>query len=131
MTEKRVQFLPYRYRVGKGKYRWLESLATNLLDDSSVQGFLFNSTDITDRMNYIQAIENQNSRLKEIAWIQSHLVRAPVARIMGLIELIKNYKDSIDETELLNHIYDSTHELDQLIKEIVDKTQKIDLSSTR
>ncbi len=131
ITEKRVQFLPYRYRVGKGKYRWLESLATNLLDDSSVQGFLFNSKDITDRMNYIQAIEDQNARLREIAWIQSHVVRAPVARIMGLIELLKNYKDSIDETELLNHIYDSTHELDRLIKEIVDKTQKIDLESPR
>lgn len=130
VNEKRVQFLPFRYRVGKGMYRWLETVATNLLDDPSVQGLLFNSKDITDRMNYIEAIEDQNKKLREIAWIQSHLVRAPVVRILGLVELIKNYKDSIDEAELLNYIFESTQELDLLIKDIVDKTQKIDLNNS-
>ncbi len=126
VNEKRVKYLPFRYRVGKGEYRWLETIATNLLDDPSIQGILFNSNDITNRMNYIQAIEEQNIKLREIAWIQSHLVRAPVARILGLIDLIKNYKESINEAELLNNIYESAQEIDLLIKDIVDKTQKID-----
>lgn len=125
--EKRVQFLPFRYRVGKYKYRWLESIATNLIDDPTIQGILFNSNDITERMNYFQAIEDQNKKLKEIAWIQSHLVRAPVARILGLIDLLKNDKEKAHQVELLNYIYDSTQELDVLIKDIVDKTDKIDL----
>jgi PAS domain S-box-containing protein len=126
-NEKRVQFLPFRYKVGKDQYRWLESIATNLLDDPTIQGILFNSTDITERMDYIQAVEDQNMKLKEIAWIQSHLVRAPVVRILGLVDLIKNDKNSADEAELLSYIYDSTQELDVLIRDIVDKTQKIDL----
>lgn len=127
VNEKRVQYSPFRYKVDDNQYRWLETIATNLLDDPTIEGILFNSNDITERMNYIQAIENQNKKLREIAWIQSHLVRAPVARILGLIDLLKNHEDSVDQAELLNYIYDSTKDLDILIKEIIEKTQKIDL----
>ena len=111
-------------KVDNGKYRWLESKATNLIDDPTINGILFNSNDITERMNHIEAIEEQNTKLKEIAWIQSHLVRAPVARILGLIELLKNEKEKDNEVELLNYIYDSTEELDVLIKDIIYKTEK-------
>ncbi|WP_411274884.1 PAS domain-containing protein [Daejeonella sp.] len=126
-NEKRVQFLPFRYKVDEDEYRWLETIATNLLDDPTIKGILFNSNDITERMNYIQEVEEQNKNLKEIAWIQSHLVRTPVVRILGLIDLINNHKDNIDLAEMLSYIYDSTQDLDRIIKEIVDKTQKIDL----
>lgn len=125
--EKRVQYQPFRYRVGTDKYRWLETVATNLLDDPTIQGVLLNSNDITDQMNYIQAIEDQNTKLKEIAWIQSHLVRAPVVRILALIDLLRDNKDAVEQPEILNYIYESTRELDLLIKDIVDKAQKIDL----
>src|ERR1700761_2302227 len=40
--------------------------------------------DITERQEHLQKIEAQNKRLRDIAWIQSHLVRAPVASILGL-----------------------------------------------
>lgn len=42
------------------------------------------SQDITDTPSKIQTIENQNNPLREIAWIRSHVVRAPLARLMGL-----------------------------------------------
>jgi hypothetical protein len=35
------------------------------------------------------AIEKQNKKLKEIAWAQSHIVRAPLARMLGIVNLIK------------------------------------------
>ncbi|MGB4401080.1 MAG: PAS domain S-box protein [Daejeonella sp.] len=127
LTEKRVQYAPFRYRVGCDEYRWLETIATNLLDDPTIQGVLLNSNDITDQMNYIQAIEDQNTKLKEIAWIQSHLVRAPVVRILALIDLLRDDKDAVEQPEILSYIYESTRELDLLIKDIVDKAQKIDL----
>lgn len=127
LTEKRVQYAPFRYRGGGNKYRWLETIATNLLDDPTIQGVLLNSNDITDRMNYIQAIENQNTKLKEIAWIQSHLVRAPVVRILALIDLLRDNKDAVEQPEILSYIYESTRDLDILIKDIVEKAQKINL----
>jgi PAS domain S-box-containing protein len=80
--------------------------------------------DITERVDYVNAIEKQNENLKEISWIQSHVVRAPLARLMGLI----NIKDTITDDEMTeeqfyNLIMKSANELDDAIKEITDKTQ--------
>ena len=69
----------------------------------------------------INEIESQNTKLKDIAWIQSHIVRAPLTNILGLIKLI-NETNSVNDTELLNHLNQSVLELDNSINEIVNKT---------
>ncbi|GAA4281318.1 response regulator [Gaetbulibacter aestuarii] len=83
--------------------------------------------DVTDKLNYTKAIENQNKKLKEIAWMQSHVLRAPLARMMGLIELIKINKDEVSEEILfyLEEILKSSNEFDTIIKEISQKTSLI------
>lgn len=82
--------------------------------------------DITERMNYITAIEKQNQKLQEIAWTQSHVVRAPLARLMGLIDLIQNYQNTdLEKIELLNHILSSAYEFDEIIRDISDKTKSV------
>ncbi|HEY1025108.1 MAG TPA: PAS domain S-box protein [Sphingobacteriaceae bacterium] len=125
-AQKRAQTAPFRFKAGNGEYRWLEFIGTNLLDDPAINGIVVNSKDVTERINYIQAIESQNSRLREIAWIQSHIVRAPLARIMGLIDLVKNYQGQYDsQAELLEHILTSAHELDDVIRQIVKKTERV------
>jgi PAS domain S-box-containing protein len=122
---RRAQTSPYRFRMHSGEFRWLQSIGTNLLDDPAVKGIVINSKDITDSINYILAIEDQNARLKDIAWIQSHVVRAPLSRIMGLIEMIKNLPtDRQLNSELLEHILSSAHELDRVIRDIVRKTEQ-------
>ncbi|MES2616833.1 MAG: PAS domain S-box protein [Bacteroidota bacterium] len=86
------------------------------------------ANNITERQNYIAAIEDQNTRIREIAWIQSHVVRAPLARIMGLVDLIKNSeKGEENEAELMNRIIESANELDGIIADISNKASKIDL----
>ncbi|MGK6351772.1 PAS domain S-box protein [Parapedobacter sp. DT-150] len=82
--------------------------------------------DITEKLQYIQAIETQNQKLQEIAWMQSHLVRAPLARIMGLIDLIQNFPESgIKDSELLAAINNSAIELDDILRNITDKAEQI------
>lgn len=84
------------------------------------------ANDITERLNYIQEIEHQNKILQEIAWTQSHEVRAPLARIMGLVNLISNHKITEEErTELLGYILLSAEEFDAIIKKVVDKTSRV------
>jgi PAS domain S-box-containing protein len=79
--------------------------------------------DITERLNYIQAIEHQNEKLREISWIQSHMVRAPLARLMGLVSLIRNIQDNCAEKEIMiDYLEDSANELDNVIREITAKT---------
>ena len=125
-TEKRVKYLPFRYRIANDQYRWLESVGTNLVDDPAIEGILINSKDITDQINYIQAIEAQNSKLREIAWMQSHLVRAPLSRIMGLASLLTNNTISEETTpELLNNLVISANELDGIVRDIVKNTVQI------
>lgn len=86
-------------------------------------------TDITERKKYIEAIELQNAKLKEIAWIQSHVVRSPLAKLMGLIELY----DVIGETEDMTaedyrkHILEAAEELDHVIKDISEKTKAVNV----
>lgn len=70
-----------------------------------------------------EAITKQNNVLKEIAWIQSHVVRAPLSRMMGLITLLKDNDESsgMPNELVLEHIVNSANELDNTIKEITLK----------
>lgn len=82
--------------------------------------------DITERFEYIQKIEKQNSKFREIAWIQSHVVRAPLSRILGIIELILISQDEPKLIiELIQHLNNSANELDKIIEEITMKATRI------
>lgn len=63
-------------------------------------------------------LQAQNRQLTEYAFINSHLLRGPLSRILGLINLI-NYSDiKAKETELIEHLKLSSEELDDVVKKI-------------
>ncbi len=79
--------------------------------------------DITKQYLYTQMIEKQNEQLKQIAWIQSHELRAPVANILGLVPLFNkaNITDPIN-LELLSLIEDATTRIDEIVRRITEQT---------
>ena len=82
--------------------------------------------DITEKRRIQNAIEKQNEKLREIAWTQSHVVRAPLSRLMGIIELFNQDLLANDEKiDMLDHIYSSAIELDSIIMEIVSNSQSV------
>ncbi|MDO7742171.1 MAG: PAS domain S-box protein [Pedobacter sp.] len=82
--------------------------------------------DITAIKQTLYQVQSQNERLKDIAWAQSHTVRAPLARIMGLIELLKTEGSPCNyQNELMEYLCVSAAELDEVIKEIVRKTEAL------
>ncbi len=82
--------------------------------------------DVTQLRKHLQEVETQNKKLMEIAWTQSHIVRAPLARMMGLIDLMENHPDGKkNNKELLAHLSDSAKELDKVVREIVAKTDQL------
>lgn len=84
--------------------------------------------DITERLKYINAIEAQNKKLRDISWIQSHVVRAPIARMMSLIDIISNYQSSDEEIKkLLDHVLQSAHDLDKVVRDISQNAEQIDI----
>lgn len=82
--------------------------------------------DVTKQQLQTEALEVQNRKLMEIAWVQSHEVRAPLARLMGLTELLKRYPaDRADLDDCLNRILQNAQQLDGIVREIVRKTEEI------
>jgi PAS domain S-box-containing protein len=89
------------------------------------------ANNVTERNLYIKAIEDQNTKLKEIAWIQSHIVRAPLARLMALVNLLSESKTSLEEEKLFlfKEIINSADELDDIIKDISSRTSEVDIKN--
>lgn len=119
--------IEYRYLKSDGSY-------ANILD----RGFIMRNSagiairmvgamqDITFIKTYIGKIENQNVSLREIAWLQSHVVRAPLAKIMGINNLLMDDFQSNPETRmLLKALGSSCDELDEVIREINKRTEEI------
>lgn len=76
--------------------------------------------DISQITNTISELQQQNKQLKEIAWSQSHLVRAPLSRLLGLTQVFrKGILNKEEEKEFLSHIYQTALELDQVITNII------------
>ncbi|NKI25826.1 PAS domain S-box protein [Arenibacter sp. 6A1] len=97
-------------------------------------------SDITYRKNYEESlkklnrelkkhslnIENQNKVLRDITWTQSHVVRAPVARLIGIVDLFKeDMLDAKEKEEMLDHILATTQEIDEIISDIVKKSESL------
>jgi PAS domain S-box-containing protein len=81
------------------------------------------ATDMTEHLQYVKAIEQQNEKLHAISWMQSHVIRAPLARIMGLIPMFIDPKTTINEKkDIGEYLIRSANELDNVIKDITDTT---------
>jgi hypothetical protein len=81
------------------------------------------SNDISETLKHINTIEVQNAKLKNIAWTQSHVVRAPLSRILGIIDLIEGETENFSEMLFwLKQLRISTNEMDGIVKRIVKET---------
>jgi len=118
----------YRFRCGDGSYKFvLDRGFVNYNDSGQPLRMTGSMQNITDRVNYINAIEQHNMLLSEIAWTQSHNVRAPLANIMALISLLKEPEHNRETKDLLlSYLEVSADGLDQVIRSIISKS-KIDL----
>ena len=116
--------IEYRFRCADGTYKYVLDRSYLLKDDNGNPLRMIGSMqDISNLKNYIRTIENHNARLKEISWTQSHVVRAPLARIMGLIDLLQNHEEIEDRNHLMENIFSSAQELDVIIRKISNKAE--------
>ena len=118
--------IEYRFKCADGSYKHVLDRSYLIFDENRKPVRIIGSMqDITEQKRHLIAIENNNRRLKEIAWTQSHLVRAPLAKVMGLVDLLLNYKEDLEDTdELLHNILNSANELDGIIRKIAIQTEK-------
>ncbi|MEB2781258.1 histidine kinase N-terminal 7TM domain-containing protein [Algoriphagus sp. C2-6-M1] len=79
--------------------------------------------DVSSEFDYFKQISKRDLALKEIIWVQSHKVRAPLANILALTDILKT-DDNLCKTsnkEFLTALEASAIQLDMVIKEIVNK----------
>ena len=96
--------------------------------DNKVTGVSCFARDITEQRKHLHRIEEQNTALREIAFIESHKVRGPVATIMGLVQILNN-EDNTEEMnkEITESILTASYQLDIIIREVVRKSNEIGL----
>jgi len=118
--------MEYRFKSADGTYKYVLDRSYLMTDEEGNPKRIIGSMqDITERKQHFIAIENHNKRLQEIAWTQSHVVRAPLAKIMGLVDLLIDYRNDLENIgEILDNISISAEELDTIIRKIATQTQK-------
>lgn len=98
-----------------------------LIKDEISPGILYKSIEYAlSRSSYIKQIQAQNEKLRQISWAQSHIVRAPLARILGIINLIEIKKNDMNDLMFwLSQLRISSNELDDIIRKISKEAQEI------
>jgi len=79
---------------------------------------------ITEFVDTRSRLASANSQLSDIGFMQSHLVRKPLANIIGLSQLISEELKSEKTTHLCDMLTQSADELDQIVREISDKADE-------
>ena len=116
----------YRFLKANGTYAYVHDKGYIIRDKKGRAVRMIGATqDMTETVNHIKAIEERNRQLQEIAWTQSHIVRAPLARLIGLVNLL-DFEGQVNEetNQLLKYTLTSAQELDGVIKSIVMNTQE-------
>jgi DNA-binding response OmpR family regulator len=77
----------------------------------------------------LELLKEKNETLKRITWMHSHAVRAPLARIMGLINLLDqtHYNASVETKEVLSKVLESANELDDCLKDMTAKISELEI----
>lgn len=83
--------------------------------------------DISELTKHIKTIESQNSKFNKIAWMQSHVLRAPLVRMMGLTNLLLDPEENIkgENKFLLEEIRKSSNEIDEITRDIAQITNEL------
>jgi len=115
----------YRHQTKNGKIITVE-LVSNIIYINDVKHELVSANDVTERVTYLQQLGQRNVRLQEIAFAQSHIVRAPLANMLGILNLIRDIGVHAPESNLLlEKLLACGNQLDTNIREIVRKTTQL------
>ncbi len=117
-----------------GQVRWLASQTWVRLDEERKPTRIFGiQQDITDRkhaeqesLELMENLQRQNKDLQMFAYMVSHNLRAPIAKIMSMVELFKKKPDLREQ--MVDLIANETVDLDQVIKDMnaVISSRRID-----
>lgn len=123
----RGEYLHFRHHAFymEEKAAWWNIRFQPIHDDfRRITGVSFNASNITREVEKEQAINKRNEVLLQIAHIQSHELRGPVASILGITQMVRD-GDYLPDREVLLLLEKEARSLDNKIHEIVHLANKI------
>ncbi len=119
-----------RKHDGKGGFIFTQWELKAIFDeDGNPEGIFcigYNITEYVDTRNQLKTanivIHDKDDQLNEIGFIQSHVVRKPLANIIGLINILKITEGDTEIDTVTNLLLNSARELDEVIRDITAKT---------
>jgi PAS domain S-box-containing protein len=116
----------YRIITTSGVIRYIETHAiVKKSENGKVVRLIGTNRNVTEDILVQEKLKSQNKALRDIAFIQSHEVRRPLANILGVIEVLNN-NNTVANKDILDHLIQSANELDTQIRSIVKKTNSLD-----
>lgn len=120
------ELIEYEGMRSDGTTLWLQDKITLLIEDNKISGtqaVIRNITELkrkeAELKKLIQELTNRNNEMMQFNYIVSHNLRAPIANIIGLSNLISN--ENINENEgkkIIDHIKVSSQKMDEMVKDL-------------
>jgi PAS domain S-box-containing protein len=115
----------YRIMTKNDNVIWVEGTINNRLHDENVKAFIVNYRDITERkhsematLELVEKLQRKNNDLRQFAFIVSHDLRAPIAKLQGLLELMNDEDDVASRNVLMKYINDEVNSLDGVVNDM-------------
>jgi len=112
---------------GRG-FIWMElNFTPHYTEKDQLAGVSIGATVIDEKKRMESLQIKYKESLDQLAWSSSHLLRAPVSNISGILQLMKDDKIEMSESEkkyLLNNIFSEVNKLDSVIKDMVATARK-------
>jgi len=98
---------------------WVCLEYTPVFEQDKIIGIAVCVKEINERKRFEQHIQKQNDKLKQIAWMQSHETRQPVATILGLINILDKASLTPENKEIIKLLEKTIEQLDNVIRNTV------------
>lgn len=110
------------HRKHSGQEFWIHKFAREI-PFKGLQARLVLAIDVNEEMSAKDRLVRQNARLAEIAWFESHELRAPIARILGLLQLYDRGNPARRENaEIIDYLAATGTELEHVVRLLTQKT---------
>lgn len=97
-------------------------LSSSSFNSQDKLNYIFVIQDISEAMIKEKLISRQHNKLRDIAWYQAHVIRAPLSNIMGAISVLEDKDTDISLSErsaMHQALIQSARELDKVICNII------------
>lgn len=117
MTDK-TQLVPVTIRKhdGAGGYVFTQWEFKGIFNEEGVpEGVFCLGYDITE---FIEELSRKNDLIDDVAFRQSHILRRPVANIIGVVNILKDIQLPADTKIMLDMLYKDIEELDIIVRKL-------------